>query len=55
MTKKITPSDLHKQAQRMVSEGTMPSLEQVLKAVAETRRKYRPMILAARRESKASQ
>jgi hypothetical protein len=54
MTKKITPSDLRRQSQQMISEGTMPSVEQVLKAVSETRRKYRPIVLAARKD-KASQ
>jgi hypothetical protein len=52
--KKITPSDLRNQAQQLLDSGRMPSLEEVLKAVSETRRKYRPMILAARK-GKASQ
>jgi hypothetical protein len=53
--KKITPSDLRAQAQQLIDSGRMPSLDEVLKALSETRRKYRPLILAARAESKASQ
>ena len=52
--KKITPTDLRKQAQQLLKSGQMPSLEQVFKAVSETRRKYRPLIVSARNESKAS-
>jgi len=54
MTKKITAIDLRAQAQELIDSGRMPSLGQVLKAVSETRLKYRPMILAARK-SKVSQ
>ena len=50
---KITPSDLRRQAEAMIGAGTMPSLESVLKAVAETRLKYREGILQARREQEA--
>jgi hypothetical protein len=53
-TKKITPSDLRAQAEQLIASGRMPSLDEILKAVAETRSKYRPMILAARK-GKASQ
>jgi hypothetical protein len=52
--KKIAPADLRKQAQQMIAEGSMPSLEIVLAAVFETRRKYVPQILAARVEAKQS-
>jgi len=51
---KITAKDLKKQAQQMISEGSMPSLDQLLKAVSETRRKYRPLILVARDQAKHS-
>ena len=34
---KITPSDLRRQAEAMIAAGTMPSLETVLKAMAEVR------------------
>jgi hypothetical protein len=53
--KKITPSDLRAQAQQLVNSGRMPSLDELLKAVFEARRKYVPQILAARNEGKASQ
>jgi hypothetical protein len=46
--KKITPSDLRKQAQQLVESCQMPTLDELLRAVIETRRKYVPRILAAR-------
>ena len=46
--KKITPSDLRRQSEKMIADGTMPSLESVLEAVAMTRAKYVPLIRAAR-------
>ena len=52
MTKKITASNLRAQAQQLIDLGRMPSLDEVLKAVFEARRKYVPRILAARLESK---
>jgi len=36
--KKITPTDLRKQAQQLIESGRMPSLDEVLQAVFETRR-----------------
>lgn len=48
---KITPSDLRRQAEAMIAAGTMPSLETVLKAVAESRTEYRDAILQARSET----
>jgi Arc/MetJ-type ribon-helix-helix transcriptional regulator len=48
--KTITPSELRAQAQQLIKSGRMPSLSEVLKAVSETREKYRPLILAARAE-----
>jgi hypothetical protein len=50
MTKKIKPSELEAEAQRLIDVGQMPSLETLLQAMAETREKYRDQILAARRE-----
>jgi len=38
--KQITPSDLRKQAQAMIRDGTMPSLESLLQAIADVREKY---------------
>ncbi len=48
---KITASDLRRQAEAMIAAGTMPSLETVLKAVAESRAEYRGAILQARSET----
>ena len=48
--KKIAPTDLRVQAQQLTDFGRMPSLAEVLKAVSETRLKYRPMILTARKD-----
>jgi hypothetical protein len=52
MEKKITPSDLRKQAAELIASGKMPPLDAVLKAVAETREKFVPLILRAREETK---
>lgn len=49
---KITSSDLRRQAEAMVANGTMPSLETVLAAVASTREEFRPIICEARRQAK---
>jgi hypothetical protein len=48
---KIRPSDLRRQAEAMIAAGTMPSLEKVLKAVAESRTELRGAILQARSET----
>lgn len=50
--KLIRPSDLRRQVEEMILQGRMPSLEAVLQALAETREKYAPLILQARREAK---
>jgi len=52
MAKKITPSDLRKEAAELIAAGKMPSLDTVLTAVASTREKYVPKILKARKETK---
>ena len=52
MAKKITPSDLRKRADELIETGKMPPLEAVLQAVAETRKKFVPQILKARKEAK---
>jgi hypothetical protein len=44
-----TPSDLRAEAQRLIRDGQMPSLAELLKTVAKTRRKYRNQIIAARK------
>jgi hypothetical protein len=52
MAKKITESELRKQADELIAAGKMPSLDTVLTAVASTREKYVPKILKAREEAK---
>jgi hypothetical protein len=49
---KIRPSDLRRQAQAMVAAGSMPSLETLLKVVAEIRAEYVPLIKAVRLETR---
>ena len=48
--RQITPSSLRRQAQELIAAGKMPSLAELLSAVAEVREEYRPLILAARKE-----
>ena len=48
MGKKIKPSDLEREAQRLIDEGNMPSLETLLQVIAEIRKKYLPLIARAR-------
>jgi hypothetical protein len=50
MTSKIKPPDLEREAQRLIDVGQMPSPEELLRVIAETRGEYRDKILAARRE-----
>ena len=54
MKKKITASEwnsqMRQQAERLVVQGKMPSLDEVLAAVAEVRKKYQDKILKARHE-----
>lgn len=38
------------QIEQFIRDGKMPSLDQVVAAIDETRRKYRPLILAARQK-----
>ena len=48
---KLKPSDvrrLRREAERLIESGEMPSLAELLSAVAEVREKYRPKIVAAR-------
>jgi hypothetical protein len=53
--KKIKPSDLRAEAAAMVRAGTMPSLEALLQAVADTRKKYAKGIRAGRSQSRKAQ
>jgi hypothetical protein len=48
---KINLSDLRRQAEAMVAAGTIPSLEAVLKAIAESRAEYQDAILQAQSET----
>jgi hypothetical protein len=51
---KLKTSDvrrLRREAERLIESGEMPTLEDLLSAVAEVRATYRPQILAARKES----
>ena len=50
MPEKISPADLKKQAQKLIQQGKMPSLEELLPAVAYTRKKYSKQIVSARKE-----
>jgi hypothetical protein len=45
----IKPSDLRREAQRLIASGEMPPLEKLLAAVAEAREKYGARLKAARR------
>ena len=45
---KLKPSELRAEAQRLIDTERMPSLAEVLAAIAEAREQYRDRILAAR-------
>jgi hypothetical protein len=47
--KKVKPTELEAEAQRLIREGKMPSLERLLTVVAQVREEYRPLIIAARK------
>jgi hypothetical protein len=47
--KKLSPSDFQAEVERLREAGKLPSLDQVLDAVAETREKFAAKILEARR------
>jgi hypothetical protein len=46
---KLGPTQFAAEVERLKAEGKMPSLEQVLDVIAETRKIFVPQILAARR------
>jgi hypothetical protein len=50
--KKITPSDLRAEAQRLIDAGKMPTLDELLEAVAFARQKYASKIKEARFEAR---
>ena len=49
MSNKIGPSDFKAEAERLHAAGKLPSLEELLGAVHETRKEYAPKILNARK------
>jgi hypothetical protein len=46
--KKVGPSDFQAEIERLKAAGKLPSLEEVLDAVADARQKFAPKILKAR-------
>lgn len=50
MEKKQGPSEFQAEVQRLHAAGELPSLEDVLEAVADIREKYAPKILDAREQ-----
>jgi hypothetical protein len=51
VNKKVGPTDFRKEAEKMLREGTMPSLDEVLHAVADVRQEFVPKITEARKKS----
>ena len=47
--KKVGPSDFAAEVERLKAAGKLPTLEQVLDVTAQTRQKFVPKILEARR------
>jgi hypothetical protein len=47
----IKPSDLRAQAEKLIADGMMPDINSFLDAVGQTRTKYQPKILEARRQA----
>ena len=47
----IRPTDLRKEAQQLIRQNKMPSLDRLLQAVAEARAKYIPLIRQARSDT----
>ena len=50
--KKLTEKQLQREAERLIREGKMPSLETLCATVLETRKKYANQIRRARREAR---
>jgi hypothetical protein len=50
--KKIKPSDLEVEAQRLIDEGKMPPLETLLAVIADVREEYRDQIFLAREQKR---
>jgi hypothetical protein len=49
--KKVSPSDFAAEIERLKAAGKLPSLDQVLNAVAQTRQKFASKILKSRPSS----
>jgi hypothetical protein len=54
MSDKMGPTEMRAEIIRLHREGKMPSLEELLRAVEETRTEYREKVLSARRGKKKS-
>lgn len=52
MKDKISPSDLRKEAQKLIKDGKMPSLDDLLKHIAEERETIKPEVERLRKEGK---
>jgi cytochrome c-type biogenesis protein CcmE len=50
--KKIKPSDLEREGQRLIEAGQMPTLQELLTAIAEVREEYRAKVLEARNQNR---
>jgi hypothetical protein len=48
---KLSPSDFQEEVERLKTEQKMPTLEELLEAIGEVRKEYRPKILAARKNT----
>ncbi|HEX8811944.1 MAG TPA: hypothetical protein VF742_08120 [Terracidiphilus sp.] len=52
--KKLGPSDFQAEVERLRATGQLPSLEEVLDAVADAREKFSPRLLKVRERASAS-
>ena len=48
----IKPSDLRRQAQKLIADGMMPDLDSLLDVIGQSRSEYQPKILEARRQAR---
>jgi hypothetical protein len=53
--KKVGPSDFAAEVEKLRAAGKLPSLEEVLDAVADARQKFAPKILEARQHARESE
>lgn len=52
--KKSGPSDFQAEVERLKAAGKLPSLDEVLDAVADARQKFAPSLLKARHQTKVN-